>query len=199
MDCILEKKLEMFKKALLEFNQKMSLFSKKDEQKELHNLFQDSEVSAKLLQSVFKETPEALDLGSGNGFPGVPLALFYPKTRLFLCERSQKKAEFLRHVKYLLNLDSVEILNQDIREVKGQFKLILSKATAPLPTVLELLKGKLHDEGRAFLWKYEGWEREKPEVQTGFLIEAFKTYSRVSSPKKGVLLKVSVQSSKKTL
>ena len=188
-----KEKIKLFHAVLLKFNKTLPLFSRQKEDEVLKRLFEDSQKSGKLLNSFMsKETP-ILDVGSGNGFPGIVFSILYPEVRFYLCERNQKKAEFLEHAKFVLKLPNTSVLNKDVRDIKGSFKLIFSKATAPTKDVLELLKDKIHKEGLLFLWKTSDWEQEKLSYE-GFSLEVFGAYERSWSNKKGVLVQVKTQS-----
>lgn len=85
-----------------------------------------------------------LDVGTGGGFPGIPLKIINPHLNLFLLESSEKKVSFLREVVSELSLTKVEVLlgraedlgkNEDLRE---SMDLVVSRAVAPLNTLLEL-------------------------------------------------------------
>ena len=73
-----------------------------------------------------------LDVGSGGGFPGIPLAITTPNTQFVLLERSSKKSNFLRHVVLSLGLDNVDVLVQDIRhfDTDQRFDTLTARAVA---------------------------------------------------------------------
>ncbi len=85
-----------------------------------------------------------LDIGSGAGFPGLPLKILSPSIALLLLESSQKKVFFLRHIVRELKLEGVEIVHgraQDreiIERYAGSFDLVLSRALADLPTSVQM-------------------------------------------------------------
>ncbi len=84
------------------------------------------------------------DVGTGAGFPGVPLKILFPQPRLVLIEPTTKKTAFLHHIIRKLELEKVEVLNGRAEEAahlqlyREQFTLVLSRAVALLPTLVEL-------------------------------------------------------------
>lgn len=74
-----------------------------------------------------------LDVGSGCGFPGIPLAIALPLVSFTLLERSQKRASFLRTCKVLLGMARVEIVQGDLGSVSAAFNVVTFRAVAPLP------------------------------------------------------------------
>ena len=84
-----------------------------------------------------------VDIGTGAGLPGVPLAIARPEVDVTLIEATGKKAQFLRSVVAALCLDNVTVLQQRVEQVgqdpayRGRFDLAVSRAVGPLPVVLE--------------------------------------------------------------
>lgn len=72
------------------------------------------------------------DLGSGAGFPGIPLAVMMPEASLTLVEPAARKAAFLRGAVILLGLANVTVAEQQLRELRGPFELVTFRAFRPL-------------------------------------------------------------------
>ena len=92
-----------------------------------------------------EEAKHVIDVGSGGGLPGIPLAITMPDTTFVLVEATGKKADFLRHVVEVLELDNVTIANaraEDVGTKKGGFRdaadAVIARAVGPLHILLEL-------------------------------------------------------------
>ena len=98
----------------------------------------DSLSAIEILNKTMKKTT-ILDVGSGAGFPGIPLALFVKESSFYLLERSAKKAAFLNGVVLLLNLKNVRILNIDLKHVQSRYDVITLRAFSPLQEIASFL------------------------------------------------------------
>jgi 16S rRNA (guanine527-N7)-methyltransferase len=100
-----------------------------------------------------------LDVGSGAGFPGLPLALFLPGAQVVLLERSERRAAFLDNVVLLLGLRNVEVLRQDLRRLRRlpagsrRFELVTFRAFTPLARELASLRAVLAPAGHIAAYK----------------------------------------------
>ena len=83
-----------------------------------------------------------LDLGTGGGFPGIPLAVMVPNVRFTLCDSVGKKTIVAREIANMLGLDNVEIVNARAESLPGRFDFVVSRAVASLTDFYPWVKGK---------------------------------------------------------
>jgi len=88
-----------------------------------------------------------LDVGSGAGFPGLPLALFLEDSQVVLLERSARKAAFLSNVILLLGLGNARVLEMQLRDLEQRFELVTFRAWSPLDRELPALRRLLAPGG----------------------------------------------------
>ena len=135
--------------------------------------FLDSLLFAKVLP------PEALtlaDIGSGAGFPGIPIKIMCPDLPVFLIEPTQKKAVFLQHICSKLQLKNIEIIDKRIEEVKGlTVDVAVTRALFSVREFIEKTKDILNKNGILILSKGPGLEKELEGIdQNNISISDFK-------------------------
>lgn len=91
----------------------------------------------------FNEGAEILDVGTGGGFPGIPLAIFFPETHFTLVDAIGKKIRVVNEVVAGLQLANVTTHHARVEEISGQFDFIVSRAVAAMPTFVHWTKGKI--------------------------------------------------------
>jgi len=135
----------IFYQELLDWNQRMNLTAITDYKEVQIKHFLDSlTVTLAWQQAVSNADFRLIDVGTGAGMPGIPLQIAFPDIKLVLLEATAKKAAFLHHLKHKLGLDNVEISvgrAEDVAHLaqcRERFDLVLSRAVAPLPTLVEL-------------------------------------------------------------
>ena len=140
------KQFELYYQELIEWNKKINLTAITDYSSVQVKHFLDSLTITLALSEKEVASPDfkIVDIGTGAGFPGVPLRILFPQPRLVLLEPTTKKTAFLHHIIRKLDLQSVEVLNSRAEEAahlpayREQFDLVLSRAVALLPTLVEL-------------------------------------------------------------
>ena len=115
----------------------------------------DSLVALELRDIVWQEA-EIADLGAGAGFPGLPLAIALPGSRLWLVESNERKCQFLRHAVAECGLDNVEVVRERVelwRAGVDRCDLAVARALAPLAVVAEYAAPLLHVGGSLVAWR----------------------------------------------
>jgi 16S rRNA (guanine527-N7)-methyltransferase len=112
-----------------------------------------------------------LDLGSGGGVPGIPMAIALPQMRLLLLDRDQAKASFLSRCLKALRLDGAEVVARDARELgrepeRPRADVLVSRAAAPAPKLLPLVAPLLKEQGEALLLVGESARVDPPLLRT---------------------------------
>ncbi len=91
----------------------------------------------------FKPGSSILDIGTGGGFPGIPLAILFPETSFVLVDSIGKKIKVVNEVEQALGLANVIAHHARAEEIKGDFDFIVSRAVTKMPIFLTWVKGKV--------------------------------------------------------
>jgi 16S rRNA (guanine527-N7)-methyltransferase len=91
----------------------------------------------------FNENAKILDVGTGGGFPGIPLAILYPEASFHLVDSIAKKLKVVDEVVEGLGLTNVKTTNSRVEDIKGTYDFIVSRAVAAMPTFVHWTKGKI--------------------------------------------------------
>jgi 16S rRNA (guanine527-N7)-methyltransferase len=139
-----EQKLKQFEKAeelYLDWNTKINLVSRKDAEHMMEKHILHSLAIAKVIQ--FKNGTKVLDVGTGGGFPGIPLAIMFPEAHFHLVDSIGKKIKVVKAVAQQLDLSNVTAEQIRAENVKGTFDFIVSRAVTRLPEFSAWVKGKI--------------------------------------------------------
>lgn len=89
-----------------------------------------------------------LDVGTGGGFPGIPLAILFPETEFHLVDSIGKKIKVVDEVTEGLGLQNVKTFNERVEDIDGKYDFIISRAVAVMPTFVRWTKGKIAKDSR---------------------------------------------------
>ncbi len=135
--------LELYERELMDWNTRFNLTAIRDPHEIRIKHFLDSLTCLQALRD--SHTGRLIDIGTGAGFPGIPIKIIYPNLQLTLVESVGKKADFCRHVVRMLDLPGVEVV-QERAEVLGQapayrekYDWAVARAVAILPVLAEYL------------------------------------------------------------
>jgi 16S rRNA (guanine527-N7)-methyltransferase len=132
-------------KALYTYwNERINVISRKDmdnfyEHHVLHSL-----AIAKVL--AFKDGADVLDVGTGGGFPGIPLAILFPNVKFHLVDSIGKKILVVNEVAQSLGLKNVTSQHERAEKINHQYDFIVSRAVTAMPEFLRWVRGKLKKE-----------------------------------------------------
>ena len=131
---------ELLAKEFLSWNEKINLISRKD----TDNIFEHHILHSLAIAKVCKFKPqcEIMDIGTGGGFPGIPLAIMFPETKFYLVDSIGKKIKVVQALVEALGLKNVEAEQIRAENVNRQFDFIVSRAVTYLPDFMQWTKGK---------------------------------------------------------
>ena len=124
-----------------DWNKKINVVSRKDIDELYLRHVLHSLAIARFLK--FQPKAEILDVGTGGGFPGIPLAIFFPEANFTLVDAIGKKIKVVDEVVAGLHLQNVKTYNCRAEDLKGQYDFIVSRAVAAMPTFVRWVKGRI--------------------------------------------------------
>jgi len=123
------------------WNSKINVISRKDIQSLYEKHVLHSLAIAKVVQ--FEPNSRVLDVGTGGGFPGIPLAILFPNTQFHLVDSIQKKIKVVDAVSTSLGLHNITVQHVRAEQVDGTFDFIVSRAVTTMPSFVKWVRNKV--------------------------------------------------------
>lgn len=133
-----------------EWNEKINVISRKD----IDALYEKHILHSLAIAAIcnFHDNAKVVDIGTGGGFPGVPLAIMFPQVQFLLSDSIGKKIKVVQEVSAAINLENVTAVHSRVENIIGKtFDFAVSRAVAPLGNLWEwvkpmIVKGRASDE-----------------------------------------------------
>lgn len=127
-------KLNKFYNLLIEWNKKINLTRIEEEEEVYLKHFYDSLTIAKAVD--LSEIKTLCDIGTGAGFPGIVLKIFYPNLKITLIDSLKKRVNYLNEIIKDLGIDNIEAIHVRGEDYKGQYDVVTSRAVANIEKLL---------------------------------------------------------------
>jgi len=130
----------------VDWNSKINVISRKD----IENLYEHHVLHSLAIAQVisFKPDSSVLDVGTGGGFPGIPLAILFPEVHFTLIDSIGKKIKVGTEVSTAIGLKNIVLKHERVQEEKGKFDFVVSRAVMPLDDLVKLVKKNIAKTGK---------------------------------------------------
>ncbi len=132
------KQFEQLYDLYFDWNSKINVISRKDiENLYLHHILHSLSIAQVI---IFKSSTSILDVGTGGGFPGIPLAIMFPEVKFTLIDSIGKKIKVGTEVANAIGLKNIDLKHLRVQEEKGKYDFVVSRAVMPLDDLVKLVK-----------------------------------------------------------
>ena len=168
---ISQEKLEIYRSLYgiyKDLNDKVNLISRKDfENFYLHHIIHSLSITKFAL---IKDENKIIDLGTGGGLPGIPLAIYYNRKNFLLVDSIRKKITAVDKIINKINAKNISTLNNRAENLDIKADIIICRSVSSVDNLIQWTKGLLNDEGRLILLKGGNVNKELKNISSRFTI-----------------------------
>ena len=168
---ISQEKLEIYRLLYgiyKDLNDKVNLISRKDfENFYLHHIIHSLSITK---FELIKDENNIIDLGTGGGLPGIPLAIYYNRKNFLLVDSIRKKISAVDKIINKINAKNISTLNNRAENLAIKADMIICRSVSSVDNLIQWTKGLLNDEGRLILLKGGNVNKELKNISSSFTI-----------------------------
>ena len=168
---ISQEKLEIYRSLYdiyKDLNNKVNLISRKDfENFYLHHIIHSLSITK---FELIKDENNIIDLGTGGGLPGIPLAIYYNRKNFLLVDSIRKKISAVDKIINKINAKNISTLNNRAENLDIKADMIICRSVSSVHNLIQWTKGLLNDEGRLILLKGGNVNKELKNISSRFTI-----------------------------
>ncbi len=168
---ISQEKLEIYRSLYgiyKDLNDKVNLISRKDfENFYLHHIIHSLSITK---FELIKDENNIIDLGTGGGLPGIPLAIYYNRKNFLLVDSIRKKISAVDKIINKINAKNISTLNNRVENLDIKADIIICRSVSSVDNLIQWTKGLLNDKGRLILLKGGNVNKELKNISSRFTI-----------------------------
>ena len=168
---ISQEKLEIYRSLYdlyKDLNDKVNLISRKDfENFYLHHIIHSLSITK---FELIKDENNIIDLGTGGGLPGIPLAIYYNRKNFLLVDSIRKKISAVDKIINKINAKNISTLNNRAENLDIKADIIICRSVSSVDNLIQWTKGLLNDKGRLILLKGGNVNKELKNISSSFTI-----------------------------
>ena len=152
-----------------EINYNVNLISRKDfENFYLHHIIHSLSITK--FELIKNENNNIIDLGTGGGLPGIPLAIYYNKKKFVLLDSIGKKISAVDKIIKKINVKNISTLNDRVENLNIKADIIICRSVSSIDNLIQWTKGLFNDQGKLILLKGGNVNKELKNISSSFTI-----------------------------